>query len=450
MKAIVIIFILSIVIGCSSSHKPSSLSDTELLLTIDSIMDANYPSDEPGAAIIITKEGKEIYKKGFGLASMEFNIAMSPDMIFRLASMTKQFTAVCILMLEEQGKLSISDDIQMHLTDYPTHGSQITIENLLTHTSGIPSFTDFENIDEIESRILTTDEILSLFKDKPLDFEPGEQFYYNNSGYNLLGAIIEMVSGKSYEDFVEQNIFKELGMENSFYDHPEEVVKNKITGYNGDSTGYQLAEYMTMCAPFSAGGLRSNVNDLALWNKALHEGKLTSGERLAKAFTPFKLNSGKLYPYGYGWFTHTFFKHKMYSHNGDIRGFRTSGLYFPEEEIYIAILSNNTSSNPAHISLLLSYEILNVQLGIYDLKQIELEKYAGNYQYNFEVLSDSLGLFLTSPWENRLIPIDKNKFIFDNKHLSCTFQMNSEDIVESMILKNLYRGEEVVFQRINQ
>jgi len=437
-------------IGCGSDHKSTYNPNAELALSIDSIMNANFPSNEPGAAIIITKEGNELYKKGFGLASLEFNVPMNSEMIFRLASLTKQFTAVCILLLEEQGKLSVTDDVRMYLPDYPTHGAVITIENLLTHTSGIPSFTSFPNIDEIKRSYLTTDEILSLFKDKPLEFNPGDHHSYSNSGYNLLGAIIEKVSGMSYENFVEKNIFQKLGMKNSFYDHPEEVIKNKIIGYDKDSLGYKISDYITMCAPFSAGGLRSNVTDLALWNKALHNGELMPIEKLGKAFVPFKLNSGELHTYGYGWYTHSFFGHKIYNHNGDIGGFKTSAIYFPEEDIFIAVLSNNTSSNAVKTSIMVSNQLLNIKFDRFNVIQEKLEKYAGAYQYNFDITYDSLGLFLTAPWKEKLIPFSEDEFILEDNWMTCTFQKDSEDLVESCIIKSLYRGEEFTVKRINK
>jgi len=448
MKKTVCLILLSTIIGCNTDQFNSYNIENELTLSVDSIMNASYPADEPGAAIIITKEGEELYKKGFGLASVEFNVPMKPEMIFRLGSMTKQFTAVSILMLEEQGKLSVNDDIRIHLPDYPTHGAIITIENLLTNTSGIPCFRRFENVNEIERKHLTTDDILSLFKDKPLEFNPGDRFSYSNSGYNLLGAIIERVSGMSYEDFVEKNIFQRLGMSNSFYDRPEEVRQNKVPGYVKDSIGYKFADYMTMCAPFSAGGLRSNVIDLALWNKAIHEGELLPLESLEKAFIPVKLNTGESHPYGYGWFTHSSLGHKMYSHGGDINGFRTSGIYFPEEEIFIAILSNNFSSYPVYLSVLLSYKLLDIKFDQYSITDEELEKYTGTYQYNFEITFDSTGLFLSSPWREKLIPINKNEFLFEEQPLSATFQLDSEDSVESITLIHLFRGEEFTARRI--
>jgi CubicO group peptidase (beta-lactamase class C family) len=262
------------------------------MLSIDSIMNSSYLPNEPGAAIIITKGGKEIFAKGYGMANIEFEVPMTSKMIFRIASITKQFTAVSILLLEERGKLKISDDFRKYLPDYPDPGNVITIEHLLTNTSGIPDYVYFPNHDEISQTKVTTRELLDIFKNKPLEFEPGKHYSYSSSGYNVLGAIIESVSGNTYEEFVETEIFEKIGMHHSFYDHPEEIVKNKILGYVKDSLGYRRADYITMSDPFSAGALSSTVHNLALWNKAIHDGNLISVESLARAFKPYKLNSG--------------------------------------------------------------------------------------------------------------------------------------------------------------
>lgn len=254
MKNIIYLIIVLFALSCKTEENKTLTTNDNLTLSIDSLMNSSYLATDPGATIIITKEGKELYAKGFGMANLELEVPMTSEMIFRIGSLTKQFTAVSILMLEEKGKLKIKDKISQHLIDYPTSGKIITIENLLTHTSGIPSFTSFPNSLEIEQTKLTTTEILALFKNKPLEFEPGERYSYSNSGYSVLGAIIESVSGMTYEEFVETEIFEKLDMNNSFYDHPEEIVKNKILGYDKDSLGFKRADFMTMCAPFSAGG----------------------------------------------------------------------------------------------------------------------------------------------------------------------------------------------------
>jgi len=447
MKNIIYFITILFILGCTPENKSTKTSIDPLILSIDSILNSNYLPDEPGAAIIITKGGKEIYAKGFGMANLELEVPMKSEMIFRLGSITKQFTAVSILLLEERGKLDITDDIRKYLPDYPTHKKVITIENLLTHTSGIPSFTSFPNSHEIEQTKLTTSEILDLFKDKPLEFEPGERYSYSNSGYDVLGAIIESVSGITYEEFVETEIFGKLGMHNSFYDRPEEIVKNKILGYDKDSLGYKRADYMTMCAPFSAGGLRSNVHDLAVWNNAIHDGRLISVENLARAFIPFKLNSGEMSNYGFGWSSNLFLGHQLYHHDGGIFGFSTSGFYFPKEDIYIAILSNNTSSDPVYLNFLISSIILDEEInGSVKIDTNKIDEYSGIYEYNdnsIVISSDSSGLLIDAPWiKGNLKATGTNEYYIDGTIISCTFNQDSTGLVEGIKIKHRFFGDE--------
>jgi D-alanyl-D-alanine carboxypeptidase len=175
----------------------------------------SYPADAPGAAAIVVVDGEVVLRKGYGLANVELQVPNRPEMVFELGSVTKQFTAAAILMLAERGQLRIEEDVTKYLPDYPTHGRKITIEHLLTHTSGIPSYTSLPEWIPRMREDIRPETLIGFFKDKPLEFEPGERWAYNNSGYVLLGAVIEKVSGKSYEQFIEEEIFKPLGMKDS-------------------------------------------------------------------------------------------------------------------------------------------------------------------------------------------------------------------------------------------
>src|SRR5215217_1061753 len=206
----------------------------DLATYADQVLSAAYPADQPGAAALVIQDGKVVLRKGYGLANLDLGVPVSPDMVFGLGSITKQFTAASILLLQERGQLRVENDITKYLTDYPTHGETVTIEHLLTHTSGIPNYTD---LPEGRSRVredMTLSTLIALFKDKPLEFKPGEKWAYDNSGYILLGAIVEKVSGKSYEKFVEEEIFQKLGMTHSRYGHVEELVPLRATGYARD------------------------------------------------------------------------------------------------------------------------------------------------------------------------------------------------------------------------
>src|SRR5215210_6821340 len=211
---------------------PPDQEDGDLAAYADKLLTEAYPAGEPGAAALVVKDGKTVLRKGYGLANLELAVPIQPDMVFEIGSVTKQFTAAAILKLAERGLLSVDDDITKHLPDYPTHGQKITINHLLTHTSGIPSYTGLPEWLPRVREDLKVEQLVAMFKDKPLEFAPGERWAYNNSAYILLGAVIEKVSGKTYEDFIEQEIFKPLGMTRSSYGHNTEVVPGRVSGYD--------------------------------------------------------------------------------------------------------------------------------------------------------------------------------------------------------------------------
>ena len=314
---------------------------------IDAVMSEVYKPEQPGAAIIVRKSGQTVFRKGYGLADLELQVPLDPDMVFRLGSITKQFTAVSILLLAQEGKLGLRDEITKFLPDYPAQGRKITIEHLLTHTSGIQSYTDMAEWLPLWRKDFTLKELIDLFKDKPMQFEPGERWAYNNSGYILLGAIIEKVSGKTYEAFVDANIFKPLGMKQSYYGSAERVIPRRIPGYQLGKGGFVNAPYLSMTQPFAAGSLLSTVDDLAVWSEAVFSGKLVKKEWLEKAFTPYKLENGESSGYGYGWFTADFGGHRSIEHGGGINGFTSYAMTFPEDGIYLAILTNSAAPGRA-------------------------------------------------------------------------------------------------------
>ena len=320
-------------------------SDEGLAAKIDALLDKTYKTGEPGAALLVKKDGRILHRKGYGTADLELGIPVDPDMSFRLGSITKQFTSVCILMLEERGKLSIKDPIDKYLPDYPMQGKTISIENLLTHTSGVVDYTSLSEWMPLWRKDMSVAEIIALFKDKPLDFAPGEHWRYSNSGYILLGAIIEKASGETYEDFVRKNIFEPLGMKHSYYGSAMRVLPRRIPGYGLDRNGFANAPYISMTQPYAAGSLLSSVDDLALWNEALLSNTLIKKESLARAWTPFKLNDGTNSGYGYGWEISDYEGHRLIEHGGGIMGFSTYGMLFPDDRISIVLLTNSAIEN---------------------------------------------------------------------------------------------------------
>lgn len=319
-----------------------SVAATPTATAIDTLLNGFFLPDRPGAAVIVVKDGRTLFRKAYGMADLELGVPLQPDMVFRLGSITKQFTAAAILMLAEEGKLSLQDPIEKHLAGYPTQGHVITIEHLLTHTSGIQSYTDMPGW--MTSRIqspMTVTELVDGFKKEPMQFAPGERWAYNNSGYILLGAIVEKVSGKTYEAFVKERIFQPLGMTSSYYDRTEPIIPRRTPGYTREGDQPRNARYLSMTQPYAAGSLASTVDDLARWDGSLYTDKLLKEASLERAWTPYMLKGGKATGYGYGWGVSRLRGRRVIDHGGGIFGFSTFALRLPEERLYVAVLCNS-------------------------------------------------------------------------------------------------------------
>jgi len=342
-KYLIPLLFLGFVLGHAGSvQTPGQVSDKDLSAQIDKLLSDVYKPGQPGAAVLVKKQGKVILRKGYGLANLELNVPVEPDMIFRLGSITKQFTAVAVLMLAEEGKLTLQDEITKFLPDYPTQGKKIIVEHLLTHTSGIKSYTDLPEWLPLQRKDMSVSEIIDLSKDKPMEFAPGERWEYCNSGYILLGAIIEKVSGKTYADFLQERIFGPLGLKSSCYDSTSRVIPRRVPGYSKGNAGFENAPYLSMSQPYAAGSLASSADDLATWTESLLSGKLIKREMLERAFTSYKLKDGLDSGYGYGWQISTYEGHRLIEHGGGIHGFLSYALFFPEEQVFVALLTNST------------------------------------------------------------------------------------------------------------
>ncbi len=328
----------------------SNLSFSQSLESkIESIIQTEFNNPNgPGGAFLVSESGKIIYKKAFGLANLELGVEMTSDNVFQIGSMTKQFTAVAILMLEEQGKLSVDDPISEFIPDYP-NGNNITVSHLLTHTSGIKDFTKMKTISKIAQKEMTPKDMVDFFKEEPVDFSPGEKFQYNNSGYVVLGYLIELTSGEKYEDFIQKNIFDKIGMENSFYASDQKVIKNRAYGYHQKTYGFINKTVIDFSVPFSSGSLMSTLNDMQKWQSALNQNLLLQSENLIKAFTRQSLSNGEKIEYGYGWHLKNEEGIPTIEHGGSIFGFKSMGVYIPSKDIYVLGLSNCDCHSPTQI-----------------------------------------------------------------------------------------------------
>ena len=299
-------------------------------------------------AVLVGVDGKIVFEKAYGIADEEWNLYNTTTTKFRIASLTKQFTAACILLLQERGRLSVHDPISRYLSGLPSALQAITVHQLLTHTSGIPNYTDSPVIAKLNRTGATPQELISQVTDKPLDFKPGTQWKYSNTGYVLLGMIIEKVSGQTYENFLKTNILGPLAMTSSGYDSATPVIKERASSYQIKDGHMANAEFIDMTVPFAAGGIYSTVEDMFRWSEALAQnGKLLSAESLKEMFTeyPEAVYQGQHYGYGVVISRQKFGK-LLYYHGGGVEGFSSSIQRYPTERVCIIILSNLESYKP--------------------------------------------------------------------------------------------------------
>jgi CubicO group peptidase (beta-lactamase class C family) len=314
-----------------------------LAAEFDRIVAAEFKAEEPGGVVLVARKGDVIYRKALGMANIELGVPMKEEMVFNIGSITKQFTAVAILQLMERGRLSLQDEVTKYLPDYPAGGQKMTVENLLTHTAGIPASAP-EAMLSLQGRkdLVSLREIIATFKSRPLDFAPGTRWSYSNNGYMLLGAIIEKVSGVSYPEYLEKNIFKPAGMTQTLFGDDQIIIKNRAASYV-----YSRAESRFLNAindkvetAYSAGAIQSTAADLFKWHQALHSHRLITRESLEKAQTEYKLPGGKGTHYGYGWFIGNIQGSPLVEHGGNMGGFMSHAIYLPREDVFVAVLYN--------------------------------------------------------------------------------------------------------------
>ena len=330
---------------------------------LDSYLETSYPADGPGAAVVVVEDGKVVFSRGRGLADLETKRAITPDTVFRMASLTKQFTASVILQLEREGKLSLSDPVSKFLPDYPQPGAGATISQLLNHTSGIKNFTEIGRWMTSGGRAepVTTEQLIDVFKDEKGDFAPGADQDYSNSGYVLLGAIIEKVTGRPWHEAVEDRLLRPLQLPTIRYGVAETSMPAMALGYSTKDGRPVLAKPLHMSNPHAAGSLIGSPTDFAKWNEALHKGKVLRPDEYARMIAPTKLANGKVVPYGYGIGLSEVRGRKTLLHSGDTAGFSTSTIYLPNEDLFVAVFTN--TNDPAVPPMVARMKIAAMALG---------------------------------------------------------------------------------------
>lgn len=313
----------------------------------DALLEKAYSATGPGAAVIVTEDGKTVYYGARGLADVEGKHAVGPDTVFRMGSITKQFSAAVMLQLVAEGKVSLDDQLSKFFPDFPTPGADATIAQILNHTVGVQSYTGLPGfMDEASTgRAYTTEELIATFKDVPSPSKPGDEWRYNNSGYVLVGAVIEKVTGKPWHANVDERLAKPLGLKTIRYGLFESGMPGMASGYTLQEGKLAPSKRIHMSVPHAAGALIGSVEDLAKWNAALHHGKVVPQPLYAKMIAKTVLNDGKINPYGFGLSNRDVRGRAAIGHGGGIFGFNTDSIYLPKEDLFVAVFAN--SDQPA-------------------------------------------------------------------------------------------------------
>ncbi len=417
-------------------------------------MDAEVQAHQFQGAVLVVRDGEPLLRSAYGPANAELEVLNTPETRFRLGSITKPFTAMAVLLLRDQGKFDLDDSIGKHLKDAPKHWNNVTIRHLLTHTSGIPSFTGFTDYPKRMHEPTSVADMIGRFHDHPLEFTPGGKFAYSNSGYFLLGALIEEVSGQSYEQFLSESVLTPLGLENTGYDRLQSNIPHRASGHVRRPDGtLGNAMFIDMSIPFSAGALYSTVDDLAHLDQALRTGALLSPESHAEMIRPERNQ------YGLGWFLGNRAGHAHIGHGGGINGFATAFDRYPEDKLCVVVLSNLENSqvepiaeNLAKIAFGEKVDLPRVRTAISVAPEI-LDKYVGRYRLmptmTFDVRRDGDHL-VGEPSGQPAVPLfAESESLFYPKVVDATieFVANDQGEIDALILRQ--SGREIRAPRVN-
>ncbi|MEM8668470.1 MAG: serine hydrolase [Planctomycetota bacterium] len=394
-------------------------------------------------SVMVCMRDEVVFSGGFGMANFEHDVPNDEDTKFRIGSITKQFTAMAIMVLEERGKLDVNDPIKKYVTEAPEAWNDVTIHHLLTHTSGIPNYTSMAGYGVTMMLPQSNAQMMARFKDKPLEFEPGEKYRYSNSGYFLLGVLIERVSGDSYEEFLRDAVLRPLGLKDTGYDRFRSILKKRATGYTRQRNKIAHDAYLDMTQPGAAGAMYSTVSDLNRWDQALRRHELISPERYEAMYTPEK-NS-----YAYGWLVRSKEGRKIISHGGGINGFLSHILRHPDQELCVVVLCNVPPADPqaiardlAAIALGNPYEIPRPKRRV-DVDPKVLKAYPGKYELgpglvcNVTYVKNHLAVEMPGQEPLTFLPNSDTTFFNEQSGGELQFERDKEGVVQSLKMKHL-------------
>lgn len=406
-------------------------------------------------AVLVARGNEVVHSAGYGMANLEHQVSNTPQTVFRLGSLTKQFTAAAILQLQEQGRLDVNDPVDRYLPDYP-HGSEITIHQLLNHTSGTPDY-EFLRPRAALRNAVSLDGLMATFSGMPLDFPPGSQFNYSNSGYVILTRILEEVSGERYADYVAEHIFRPLGMEATGYEDASAILPHRAAGYIWDGTAYHNSEFFDISNAAGAGGLVSTVLDMYKWDRALYRGDVLGHASREAYFAPTVVTDEGA-GYAYGWLAKEISGRNYIMHTGGINGFSAAVIRYTDEELYVVVLSNVESRDVeavaaglAAIALGDAYDV-PVQHTAVEVDPTIYEKYVGRYQLTREieltVTTEAGHLFLqaTNGPRFEVFPESETDYFATVVNLQLHFQVGADGNVTGLTV--LESGQELQLEKI--
>jgi CubicO group peptidase (beta-lactamase class C family) len=407
---------------------------------MDEVVRASVAADEFSGSVLVARDGEILLDRGYGLANREWNIPNDGQTKFRLGSVTKQFTAVAIMVLNERGLVDLDAPVKTYLPYAPAAWDAVTVRHLLTHTAGVPNFTDFDDYEASKALPTTIDGLIARFRDRPLDFQPGEGWGYSNAGYILLTAVVEKASGKAYADFVSETLFQPLGMSDSGYDSHAAILPHRASGYAPTARGIVNADYVDMSIPQGAGALYSTTRDLLKWEQGLFGGRLLSPESLTLLTTPVRNR------YAFGLMVAEAGGNTTIGHSGGIEGFNTHMAYDPARRMTVIVLGNLNGPGPDQVAgslmalargetvtlpnerqaVMVAPEVLRSYEGVYEL--------APTFAITISVVDGKLMAQATGQQAFELHPESDVRFFLTVVDAQVTFTRDASGAVDGLIL----------------
>ncbi len=435
-----------LVLPFSPAHAEVRVPDDPTLAAYaETLLTNRIDAGGPGAAVLVVRGSTVVFRGSRGRASIELGVPLSPDHVFRIGSVTKQIAAAGLLKLVDDGKASLDDPLSKYLPDFP-NGGNITLHQLLNHTSGIKSYTGIPGYMQAGIRDeLDTDALIAVFKDLPADFAPGDGWAYNNSGYVLVGAVIEKITGQPWHAWLDDIFFKPLGMAHTRFGDQLAVIPGQVDGYSTPAPGeVRRADYLSMSQPHAAGALLSTVDDLLHWNRALHGGKAVSADSYRRMIAPEGKAADADTRYGYGIQSTTLRGAKVLRHGGGINGFLSHLLYLPEAETTVVVLRNADSAG-------FNTEVFAQRLAAFaigrpypdstpaDVPADQLKSLEGVYRLDavsartLRFVDGTLTSQRSGGSRHPLVPIGGDTFVFDDSLSYLTIQRDADEAVTGLL-----------------